>query len=145
MAFWFRCTDLLLMYPSKIWQMPWHSALYSKFRFMTGFCDSIHVFSIAEIKLYLKYNLNISVWNQPLYKKSEDRRLFLFRLIQMCILTFRKCIESIRNGDFNTHLPFFFAICMSQHVLLCGLSRLPLTDQHQLSESKGKVYSISLL
>ncbi len=31
--FWFKYTDLLLIYSSKIWQISWHSALNSKFRF----------------------------------------------------------------------------------------------------------------
>ncbi len=25
--FWFKCTDLLLIYSSKMWHIPWHSAL----------------------------------------------------------------------------------------------------------------------
>ncbi len=31
--FWFKYTDLLLIYSSKIWQIPWHSALNSEFSF----------------------------------------------------------------------------------------------------------------
>ncbi len=31
--FCFKYNDLLLIYPSKIWQIPWHSMLYSKFCF----------------------------------------------------------------------------------------------------------------
>ncbi len=30
---WFKCNDLLLINSSKLWQIPWHSALNCKFRF----------------------------------------------------------------------------------------------------------------
>ncbi len=40
-ALWFMCTDQLL---AKIWQILWHSALYSKF-----YLDSVCVFHISEI------------------------------------------------------------------------------------------------
>ncbi len=32
-AIWFKCNDLLLINSSKLWQIPWHSALNCKFRF----------------------------------------------------------------------------------------------------------------
>ncbi len=32
-AIWFKCNDLLLTNSSKLWQIPWHSALNCKFRF----------------------------------------------------------------------------------------------------------------
>ncbi len=45
----FKCTDLLLINSSKLRHIPWHSALYGKFHYMTAFRDSARIFCIADI------------------------------------------------------------------------------------------------
>ncbi len=73
----FKCTDLLLINSSKLWQIPWHSALYGKFHYMTAFRDSAHIFRIVDIIGYIEVFCNFSVVDYDLLQ-LQQRLLLLY-------------------------------------------------------------------
>lgn len=83
-AIWFMCTDLLLFHSSKIWQIPSHSAWYSKFPFLTGFCDSESFNSVnkeLEFKMILtlhriKWGWNYEEWvfTYKAYNRNQSQQ-----------------------------------------------------------------------
>ncbi len=77
---WFKCNDLLLINSSKLWQIPWHSALNCKFRFqMPDIHPSIHPsISLFFLTLYMSVCLSVCLSIYRHIRHSIYRSVILY-------------------------------------------------------------------